>query len=61
MNNDIETARRIKFMRRRHRRVSRIVCLLFGHRYVFGVESVPDTEIWDCRWCPKSTIRGEVA
>ena len=52
---------RVKFLRRRHRRINRIVCLVFGHRYVFGVKSVPNTELWDCRWCPKTEIRGDLS
>lgn len=49
---------RAKFLRRRHRKLSRIVCLLIGHRCVYGVATVPDAAIWDCRWCPHTEIRG---
>jgi len=45
-------------LKRRHRRINRLVCLVRGHRFMFGVKSVPPAEIWDCRWCPKSEIRG---
>jgi hypothetical protein len=50
----------IKIMRRRHCRRNRLVCLLIGHRYVYGVATVPDMHIWDCRWCPHSETRGTV-
>jgi len=54
-------SKRGRFLRRRHRKTSRIVCLLIGHRYVFGVKTVPNKELWDCKWCPKTEIRGELA
>lgn len=48
-------------LRRRHRKVNRLVCLLVGHRWMFGVNTVPPAEIWDCRWCPKTEVRWPLA
>ncbi len=47
----------MKSLRRRRRRANRLICLVLGHRYIFGVKSAYDSQIWDCRWCPHSEVR----